>query len=225
MNEIVNGFNTLLSINEFNTFLKLILVVILSGIVGYEREGLNKPAGLRTHILVGISAVLVTICGVYLHDLTGSDSSRIPAQLLSGIGFLGAGTILRDGFNVRGLTTAAGLLAVACIGLAVGAGYYLGAIIATAIVFVVLKSSVMISDKPDHLNLLQLDIKSNNPKDIIDEVKMIIEKHDLKILKINTEGNSIRLLSGYKDEIDANTVIASIAKTDGVSEVVEILER
>lgn len=142
--------NTLLAIDEINTIFKLLLIVLLSGIIGYEREAWNKPAGFRTHILVGISATLVMICGEYIYNKTGADPTRIPAQLLSGIGFLGAGTILKDGFNVKGLTTAAGLLAVTCVGLAVGAGYFLGAIISTLIVFLVLNNSKGLPDKADN---------------------------------------------------------------------------
>ena len=95
------------------------------------------------------------------------DPSRIPAQLLSGIGFIGAGTILRDGFNVKGLTTAAGLLAVTCIGLSIGAGFYLGGIFATLIVYLVLSYSYKISDRLDHFNILELQInisKNSNRK-------------------------------------------------------------
>ena len=87
------------------------------------------------------------------------DPSRIPAQLLSGIGFIGAGTILRDGFNVKGLTTAAGLLAVTCIGLSIGAGFYLGGIATTLIVYIILSYSYKISDKLDHFNILDLEIE------------------------------------------------------------------
>ena len=103
--------------NEFQTFFKLILIIVLSGIIGFERENSSKPAGFRTHALVGLSATLVMICGMSIAEKYGHDDpSRMPAQLLSGIGFVGAGTILRDGFNVKGLTTASGLLAVTCIG-------------------------------------------------------------------------------------------------------------
>ena len=108
MNAVINVLYNLTTSIEVETLLKLLLIVLLSGIIGYERESWNKPAGFRTHVLVGISATLVMICGEYIFDKTGADPGRMPAQLLSGIGFLGAGTILRDGFNVRGLTTAAG---------------------------------------------------------------------------------------------------------------------
>ena len=149
---IINSF-------EFQTIIKLLLGIILAGIIGLERSSWSKPAGFRTHALVGISAVLVMICGEYMSKSFGVDSSRIPAQLLSGIGFLGAGTILRDGFNVKGLTTASTLLAVTCIGLCIGAGYYLCGIIATAMVYVILSYSYLISDKIEHYNMLELEIE------------------------------------------------------------------
>ena len=141
MSEIIQFLYThIYCTTEFHVFMKLFLIVILSGLIGYEREFSSKPAGFRTHILVGISAVLVMVCGIELAQRYGSnDPSRIPAQLLSGIGFLGAGTILSNGLKVKGLTTASGLLAVTCIGLTVGAGLYSYAIIATAFVYGVLK--------------------------------------------------------------------------------------
>lgn len=126
---------------EVQALIKLVLGFILAGIIGAEREALNKPAGFKTHSLIGVCSVLVMLCGEYMAMTTNTDVSRIPAQLLSGIGFIGAGTILRDGLNVKGLTTAASLLAVACIGLCIGAGFYLGGIVATFIVYIILSHS------------------------------------------------------------------------------------
>lgn len=133
--------NFLLSF-EVQAVIRLILGFVLAGIIGSERESLNKPAGFKTHCLIGISSVLVMLCGEYLTE-TGLtvEATRIPAQLLSGIGFIGAGTILRDGVTVTGLTTAASLLAVTCIGLTVGAGFYLGAIVATIFSYYLLSRS------------------------------------------------------------------------------------
>lgn len=82
----------------FQAVIKLVLGFILAGIIGLERSSWSKPAGFRTHSLVGISAVLIMLCGEYMSREYNIDPSRIPAQLLSGIGFIGAGTILRDGF-------------------------------------------------------------------------------------------------------------------------------
>ena len=118
MNEILLN---IVESDSFTIIFKLVLIFILSGFIGLERAALSKPAGFRTHVLVGMSGDMTMICGEYLNETKGSDVTRIPAQLLSGIGFLGAGTILRDGFNVKGLTTAASLLVVACLGLCVGA--------------------------------------------------------------------------------------------------------
>ena len=122
----------------FIALLKLIVGALLTGFIGLQRSSLNKPAGFGTHAILGTSAVLVVLLSEYMSMNSDMDMSRIPAQLLSGIGFIGAGTILRDGINVKGVTTAAGLLAVTCIGLAVGSGFFAGAVIATIIVYLLL---------------------------------------------------------------------------------------
>lgn len=116
--------------------LRLVLAVVLGSLIGLEREVHNRPAGFRTHILVSVGAALFTLVSVY--GITGGDPGRIAAQIVSGIGFLGAGTILREGANIKGLTTAASLWAVAGIGMASGAGYYVGALATTVLVLVVL---------------------------------------------------------------------------------------
>lgn len=131
----------LISTFWFEAIIRLILGFLLAGFIGAERESVNKPAGFKTHSLIGISAVLIMLCGEYLSYKYSVDASRIPAQLLSGIGFIGAGTILRDGFTVKGLTTAASLLAVTCIGLCIGAGFYLGGIVATMLSYYILSHS------------------------------------------------------------------------------------
>src|SRR5919112_5396295 len=125
--------------------LRLGLTLALCGLIGLERESRDQVAGLRTHILVGLGSALFTLVSAYgFEGLTGGvrvdpnvrlqlDPTRIAAQIVSGIGFLGAGAIIRQGFNVRGLTTAAALWIVAAIGMAAGAGYYEGAVATTAI--------------------------------------------------------------------------------------------
>ena len=115
---------------ELEILVRLLLAVLLGGFIGYEREHTNRPAGFRTHILVCAGAALVMATSEYLvrrYSISAVDPARLGAQVISGIGFLGAGTIIRDGVNVRGLTTAASLWAVSCVGIAVGCGFYLGA--------------------------------------------------------------------------------------------------
>ena len=122
---------------EFELVIRLIMGFILSGIVGYEREVREKPAGIRTHILVGLGSTLVTILSI--HAFPSGDQSRLAASILVGIGFIGAGTILKTGERILGLTTAATLWIVSSIGIAVGSGFYLIAIVTTAISFFALR--------------------------------------------------------------------------------------
>jgi len=119
-----------------------VLAAVLGGAIGLERELREREAGLRTHLLVSVGAALFTLVSAYgfsdfrygLETGITLDPTRIAAQIVTGIGFLGAGAIIRQGLSVRGLTTAATLWAVAAIGLATGAGYYSAAVIATAVV-------------------------------------------------------------------------------------------
>jgi Uncharacterized membrane protein len=118
--------NYLREVNTASIILRLTLATICAGIIGLERGRKKRPAGLRTHILVCIGATLIMITGQYMRDILHiqDDVSRMGAQVISGIGFLGAGTIIVVGRNeVKGLTTAAGLWACACMGLAIGIGF------------------------------------------------------------------------------------------------------
>ncbi len=127
-----NITNYLREINTVSIILRLTLATICGGILGAERGRKKRPAGFRTHILVCIGAAMVMITSQYMTDVLkiNTDASRMGAQVISGIGFLGAGTILVVGGNqVKGLTTAAGLWSCACMGLAIGIGFYEGAII------------------------------------------------------------------------------------------------
>ena len=125
---------------ELELVAKVILGFIFSGIVGLEREVSLKPAGLRTHILVGLGSTLLTILS--LDAFPTSDPARVAASIIVGIGFLGAGTIIKTKEKVLGLTTAASLWIVASIGVATGAEYYLLAAITAILAFLVLKLDI-----------------------------------------------------------------------------------
>lgn len=117
-------------LNLFSTVVRLALALILGGILGIERGRKRRPAGLRTYMIVCMASALVMLTGEYLVQEYGTgDPARLGAQVISGIGFLGAGTIIITSRQVKGLTTAAGLWAAACMGLAIGAGFYAGAMI------------------------------------------------------------------------------------------------
>lgn len=128
--------------NEMEVIIRIILSCVLGGLIGLERESLNKSAGFRTHILVCVGSALIMIVSqdIYnmYHGQTAMDPARIAAQVVSGIGFLGAGTIMHEGATVKGLTTAATLWTVAGVGLAVGAGSYFPALVTTGVVFLTL---------------------------------------------------------------------------------------
>ena len=130
-------------ISDWEMIARLLAAVVLGGVVGFERERLLWAAGLRTHMLVCIGSCLIIIVSAYgFNDVIGKnivlDPSRIAAQVVSGVGFLGAGTILFRGEAVKGLTTAASLWAVAGIGLAAGSGLYVAAVASTAVILAVL---------------------------------------------------------------------------------------
>jgi len=123
---------------EFELLARLVLSCVLGGIIGFERRSRHKAAGLRTNVMVCLGACLIMVLSQSLYleveGKTNADPARLAAQVVSGIGFLGAGAIMKEGLTVTGLTTAACLWVVACVGLAVGAGCYAGAFLTTFLV-------------------------------------------------------------------------------------------
>ena len=116
--------------------LRLLLAAILGGLIGFQRERRHRPAGLRTHMLISTGAALFTAISVF--GFPTADPSRIAAGIVTGIGFLGAGTILQRSSVVEGLTTAASIWAIAAVGMAAGAGMYVIAAVTTLIIFIIL---------------------------------------------------------------------------------------
>lgn len=136
---LVDAYNYLTQFNLASVIVRLVLAMAVGGLIGIERGKQGRAAGMRTHILVCIGAALTVMIGFYAREvlgITNSDPLRISAQVISGIGFLGVGTILIKGrFQITGLTTAACVWATATIGLALGAGFYAGALVAFAATF------------------------------------------------------------------------------------------
>lgn len=122
--------------------IRLLLATIVGGITGIERERSNKVAGFRTHILVSLGSCIASITSLDLflqfYEISNLDPARLSAQVLSGIGFLGAGTIMKTSNRVVGLTTAAGIWSTACIGIAIGYGYYFLGLVSWLILLIVL---------------------------------------------------------------------------------------
>lgn len=212
----------------FETIIRLVLAFTLAGIIGAERQSVNKPAGFKTHALIGLSSALIMLCGEHLNNqYPGADASRIPAQLLSGIGFIGAGTILRDGFNVKGLTTAASLLAVTCIGLSIGAGFYVGGIITTVIVYIILSYTHAMFGSLDHFSNIELNLVVDDFTNTLPVIQNILDKYDISIKKIKNnqkdEKNSrdVHLVFRYHKDININSVLTEISKLENVIDLEE----
>ncbi|MCD6420995.1 MAG: MgtC/SapB family protein [Thaumarchaeota archaeon] len=128
-------------VQELELATRLLLAFALGAVLGFERERVDKPAGLRTHILVSLGSCLFTILS--LTAFPGSDPARVAAYVVAGIGFIGAGTILQTRERIVGITTAASLWVTASIGMAAGAGFYILAIVTTAIAYLTLSLRVL----------------------------------------------------------------------------------
>ena len=132
-----------LALSPMDILIRMLCAMVVGTVIGIEREYTHRPAGLRTHILVALGACAVMITGQLIFAQyrpfgANSDPARLAAQVISGVGFLGAGTIMREGVNVKGLTTAASLWAVACLGIAAGGGYYGVALVGMVLMFLTL---------------------------------------------------------------------------------------
>lgn len=136
----------------WDVFLRMLCSMAVGMVIGTEREYSNRPAGMRTHILVALGACAVMLTGqMVFAQYSGygatPDPARLAAQVITGVGFLGAGTIMREGPTVRGLTTAASLWAVACLGVAAGGGYYAIALVGMVFIFITLTIFEMLQNR------------------------------------------------------------------------------
>ncbi|MDA1127534.1 MAG: MgtC/SapB family protein [Chloroflexi bacterium] len=127
---------SLTAAEEIEIAIRLVLATLFGAAIGYERRNADKPAGLRTLSLVAVGSALFTIISAFGFDT--SDQSRVAAQIVTGVGFLGAGTILRSGVSISGLTTAATIWATAAIGMAVGSGLYIASVAGTVLILIIL---------------------------------------------------------------------------------------
>lgn len=163
--------------------LKLLLAVALGGLVGLERESSHKPAGFRTNVLICVGATMMMILsGLILHEQeAGGDSlSRIAAGVITGIGFIGAGTIIQARGSVLGLTTAATLWAVACLGLVIGAGYYWIAIVFAALILLTLIIFGYVERQYLKKAPYRYRIKTQQTKDMLSIIKKLASHEGLK---------------------------------------------
>jgi putative Mg2+ transporter-C (MgtC) family protein len=212
--------------------LRISIAAGLGGAVGLERELREREAGLRTHLVVCVGSALFTLVSAYgFHDflvngggLVRTDPTRIAAQIVSGIGFLGAGAIIRQGLSVRGLTTAATLWLVAAIGMACGAGYYVPAVIATGVALLTLGPLRIVAFRivrrfrPQTERLLVEIPAGGSPAPIIE----VVELHAGRVvsMEVTQEGDRRSIVLDVQlHESAAPFVVAGVADIDGVLEV------
>lgn len=204
------------------------LTVFLTGIIGWERERLRKPAGFRTHILVGIGSALVMLVSIFMSDLYlgKADPTRIASNVVVGIGFLGAGTIMRSREGiVSGLTTAASLWVVAVIGMAVGCGFYNGALLTTVLVMVVLYLMNWVDDYVDSHLYHSVTIHAKMKSRLIEDIKETLRNFDIKIVRteVQTPSPSEKYIVVHFKPVpvaEGQRITHQISKIAGVREVV-----
>ncbi|NLZ27733.1 MAG: MgtC/SapB family protein [Firmicutes bacterium] len=191
----------------FEIALRLFIAVLLGGLIGFEREISNRPAGFRTHILVCVGSALIMMVSVYGFYCPGvenillrQDPGRMAAGVVTGIGFLGAGTIIQHRGNIKGLTTAAGIWVVSGIGLAVGVGYWKAAMVATFFVLL----SLYVLNKVDNVYLSRhkykiLSIKAIDQIALLSKISGVLGEHHMNIKKINI--SQAEFVKTYNSEV------------------------
>jgi putative Mg2+ transporter-C (MgtC) family protein len=212
--------------------IRLVVAAALTGAVGLEREWRERAAGLRTHMLVGVGSALFTLVSAYGFNafLVGgsnvvrADPSRIAAQIVTGIGFLGAGAILRQGLTIRGLTTAAGLWVAAAIGMAVGAGYYSAALLGTGVVLFGLGplrwAEGYIVARRRAGGRLEVDLRPDQP---LAPVLAMLETRRAKVQRIHLEeeeeGRELRIEVQLPAHVSGRELVEHLSKLDEVTAV------
>ena len=222
-------------VSDGELFFRLVLACVLGGVIGYERQSRRKSAGLRTNMLVCLGSCLVMLLSQQLYreveGLTNADPARLAARVVSGIGFLGAGAIMKEGLTVTGLTTAACLWVVAGVGLAAGAGYYSGALIATALVFVTLGSLSRLDEWVDHEKNFSLSIYTVDKPGQVMKISSCLEDLQLRIRGIKLKAGEDEVdLSGEKllyinleiynkQGVKGGVIVDAVRQIDGVHSV------
>jgi putative Mg2+ transporter-C (MgtC) family protein len=215
-------------ISDGELLLRLALSVALCGAIGLERESRGQAAGLRTHMLVGLGSTLFTLVSAHGFSETSRsniDPTRISAQIVTGIGFLGAGTIIRHGLTVRGLTTAATLWIVAAVGMAVGAGFYLGAAVTTGIILTALIGIRRV--RPRLLSYIRTDFAVLElelaPQAKVGDVFSVLGKHEIVVEGMETERDEGHQDADFQIVVppgaDMDAALHEIKQLPGVQEI------
>lgn len=209
-------------ISEVQIILRVLVGAVLGAVVGFERERQDQPAGLRTHMILVIGATLAMVLSVNLGYLyarpgTPADPARLAAQVISGIGFLGAGAILRYGFTVKGLTTATSLWTMAIVGMAVGAGYYLIGVVTTALMLVVLVVLNILENRFVRTSVSRfISIEASYRKGVVKSVRHIVQEFSDSL-------SSFTIQKQVKNKRIRMQVVARVPRDQTLEDLIEAL--
>jgi putative Mg2+ transporter-C (MgtC) family protein len=221
------------SLSWEEALLRLVLAAVLGSAVGLERELREREAGLRTHLLVSLGSALFTVVSAYgFHDFlvrggteVRTDPTRIAAQIVTGIGFLGAGAIIRQGLSVRGLTTAATLWVVAAIGMAVGAGYYSAAVIGTVAAVIALGPLRIVAFRVVRRYRGQVDRlvvqlpAGESPAALVDAIERFGGRIDAMEVTYEADRRTVVVDVGMRAGMNPPAIVSAVAELEGILEV------
>jgi len=225
-------FNAFRGMDTFSIILRMVCAFLLGGVIGLERSYKNRPAGFRTHILVCIGASIASMTGLYLYLVLKlpADMSRIGGQVITGISFIGAGTIVVTRKRVvKGLTTAAGLWTTGIIGLAIGAGFYEGAIIGTVLTLLIETYFSNIRAKIQHAPEFKVAV-SYYQRNNLDEVLRHCKNENMAITNLQIAGTTESNVPIYSalvtlrpnGELDHLALVKEIEKMEGIISAEEL---
>ena len=222
-----NVISYLRELNFVTMIIRIVLAFLCGGLIGMQRERHGRSAGFRTHIIVCIGSALTAMTGIFMSDILGFDTDpmRLSAQVLSGIGFLGVGTILVTGHtHVKGLTTAAGLWTIAAVGLAIGAGFYEAAIICVIVLAIVMAYLGNFGSRRIKMDVYLEITGSRNINTVIKDIKKAgytIDNIEVHSAKSGTYGNiGLSIVTGIPKKSNEEKVIDDIRGVENVVLVV-----
>src|SRR2546421_1115459 len=202
--------------------LKLLLAALLGGVIGLEREMRDKPAGLRTNIMICVGSTLFMSLSTQVAKVLGGDPTRIGAQIISGIGFLGAGAVLHSHGFVLGLTTAATIWVVAGVGMALGSGMYLVAAFATAMSLVTLYFLAFVEDKIQGRKLYSYALVVSNLNQALTSIHRVLQESSVSAASFNFKKRSGHYRVWFNLLIPRETNIKIIQRLSEVPEIIQV---
>ena len=223
MQDIINRFiETNLCFEQLEYFLRILLAGVCGAFIGFERRKRFKDAGIRTHLILSIGCAVVMIISKYaFSDVKDFDAARVASNIISGVGFLGAGVIFVKSGSVRGLTTAAGIWTTAAIGMAIGAGFYLLGIAVSILLVLIQLLLYRLVPALESIEVAELLIRAKKTPEILETIKkeldrnniFIIKKHEneldirfsVKVHKDHSMQGLFELLSSYDEIIEIST--------------------